>query len=679
MRLHLTAMSAANPRRLAAIVSVDLAGYSALAESDAAKAAAWVARLRADADRAAAGCGGRIFSTAGDGLMLEFASASDALEAAFELCEGLQEFPLRFGVHLGEVVAAENGDLLGHGVNIAARLQAQAPTGGVLVSQIVREMAREALAGRLRARGRIKLAKMRETISVYEFSTGAAEAKPEAQPVLAVLPFDNLPRDSDTRFLSDGLAAEILFTVSRVPGLKVIGSTSSFAFRGREKKRAAAALGATHVLDGSVRRNGDRARISITLSEGGSGVVIWAERYERDMSDVIALQDDIADEVAGALALALKERGRALSLSAAQFDVYLRAREHLRSGAPARVAQAVDLLDELVTEAGDFARAWSGLALGRLERMRVARENRDMFAEAAREAAQRAIGLDPGIGESFAVLAALESEFWRWSERDALLQRALAAEPHNPFLLFRYGQSLISTGRVAAGYAEQARAFALDPLHPMLAAFHGYNIWATTSKEEGLRILDDAAIRSPDNVFLWFMRYNLAALDGDFERANALRERGFQLLPGFRNSPVHLSGQMMQDVMAAPTPEAFLKLGEDFTAMARAQPSAALDLGVALSVLGQSDRALALFEEALENVEAWRHGAPDALRPHVGYETALLFIGATIALRMNPGFVKLCARLGLVRYWSETGRWPDCAAEVAPMYDFKAECAKHAA
>ena len=108
--------------------------------------------------------------------------------------------------------------------------------------------------------------------------------------------------------------------------------------------------------------------------------------------------------------------------------------------------------------------------------------------------------------------------------------------------------------------------------------------------------------------------------------------------------------------------------------MAEAEPSAALDLAVALSVLGFTGPALGLFQEALDNVDAWRAGALETTRPHIGYETALLFLDQTRPLRMDPGFAKLCARLGLARYWAATGRWPDCVAETSGVYDFKAAC-----
>src|SRR5690349_13465666 len=288
---------ASQSRRLAAIVSADIAGYSALSERDAASAIEQVARLRERARWACEAHGGRIFNTAGDGVMLEFASASDALAAAIKISENA-EAPVRLGVHVGEVTAAEDDDLLGHGVNVAARLQAEAAAGGIIVSQIVRDTAAPALAERLTPRGKIKLAKMRETMSVFALDLGAAPQRTAAPPVLAVLAFDSTTRDRATRTLCDGVSDEILYTISRMPGLKVIGSTSSFAFRGRDKARAGKALNATHVLDGSVRRTDDRVRVAAHLADVETGVVIWSERYDRDLADAFELQEEIAGEVA---------------------------------------------------------------------------------------------------------------------------------------------------------------------------------------------------------------------------------------------------------------------------------------------------------------------------------------------------------------------------------------------
>src|SRR5690606_623765 len=378
--------------------------------------------------------------------------------------------------------------------------------------------------------------------------TGAPVKAHSTTPTLAVLAFDTPARDRATRTLADGVSEEILYAVSRLSGLKVIGSTSSFAFRGRDKPRAAKALNATHILDGSVRRTDDRVRISASLSDVESGVVLWSERYDRDLGDTFALQEEIAAEVAKALEVTLGEarRARAPTLTPALSDSYFEARELLRSGAIPCIQAAAAALDRIVREAPDFARAWAALAAAKLETLRLTSTDRARLVEDAREAAEPALGADPSMGEAYAVLAALEGEFFgRWREREALIEKALAAEPNSPHLLFRHGQILVSTGRVAEGYAQQARAVERDPFDPMLAAFHGYNVWSKHSKDDGRTILEEAVKRYPDNVFVWFMRLNTAALDGNFTLAQELREDGARLIPGLKNSASYKAGERM--------------------------------------------------------------------------------------------------------------------------------------
>jgi len=665
-------------RRLAAIVSVDMAGFSALSERDETAAAAGVKQLRRVLERRASAHGGRVFSSAGDGFMLEFPSPVAAVECALALAKRRTRAQVRIGVHLGDVMVTETGDLLGHGVNVAARLRESAEPGGVVISAIVRDMARAAVTDKFAARGKMKLAKMSETIETFALAGAGAVAAPASTvtPTLAVLAFDCLSGAGAPDFFSDGVSEEIIYAVARIDGLKVIGSTSSFHFRGGAKKDAARALGATHVLDGSARRSGDKVRILAQLSLAQSGVILWSHRFDRPLNDAFAVQQEIAGEVARALALALSG-APSTPLATKEFDAFLHAREHMRDGAPARMAEAAVLLEWLVEAAPHFARGWSALAVTQLEQLRIAKTNRARLTAAARQSAQAAIARDPNNGEAYSVLAALELEFGRWRQREALLQRALEAEPNNPYLLFRHGQFLISVGRVKDGYAAQARAQALDPLDPMLLAFHAHNVWATGAREEGRRMLEDGARLWPDNLYVWYMRTNLTMLDGEIERGAQLRDEGYRLHPSMRGTALDVAGRRIQEVMATPTLEAFVALAAEFTEAAAKDPAGALDYGTMLAAIGQTQPALAILESALDNVEAWRGDVNDALRINVGYETALLFVQATAMLRTDPNFVRLCARLGLVAYWRDLAIAPDCAPEVAPMYDFAAEMARY--
>ncbi len=294
------------PRRLTTIVAMDVAGYSARTEADEARTTAEVAALRSVIERLAVAHGGRVFNTAGDGFMLEFGSSLAAVEAAFALAEQCEP-KVRVGVHLGDVAVLPNGDLLGHGVNVAARLMARSDPGSVLVSADVHRTIRGPLAERLVSRGTLQLDKMTERIEAFallaEESTVVAAPSARREPLLAVLPFDNLSDDREMQFFSDGVSEEIIQRLSRGARMKVVGRTSSFQFRGADKtaRKVANDLKCTHILDGSIRRAGGRVRISAHLVDAALQTTLWSDRYDRSLEDIFAVQDEISENIAAAL------------------------------------------------------------------------------------------------------------------------------------------------------------------------------------------------------------------------------------------------------------------------------------------------------------------------------------------------------------------------------------------
>ncbi|MBX9745662.1 MAG: adenylate/guanylate cyclase domain-containing protein, partial [Hyphomonadaceae bacterium] len=221
-------------RKLAAIVAIDLVGYSALSEVDEAKAVDAVGQLRDALEGAALVHGGRIFNSAGDGFLLDFCSAAGALNAIDQLWNvGVERRAVRIGVHVGDVLASASGDLFGHSVNVAARLQQIAEPGAVVVSMDVRRAVRGRMASRLVSAGAVHLEKMSETLEVFTLETHAV-ARPRVRrpdPVLAVLPFDNESDETEMNYFSDGVADEIILTLLRQSNVKVIGRTSAFQFR----------------------------------------------------------------------------------------------------------------------------------------------------------------------------------------------------------------------------------------------------------------------------------------------------------------------------------------------------------------------------------------------------------------------------------------------------------------
>ncbi len=354
-------------RKLATIVALDVAGYSARTEADEARTTAEVAALRKVIEAIAAKHGGRVFNTAGDGFMLEFGSSLSAVEAAFELAETCEP-KVRVGVHLGDVVVQPNGDLLGHGVNVAARLMARSDPGGALVSATVRQTIRGPLAERLQSRGQLKLDKMAESIEAFALASAALSpnATPSApvRPSIAVLRFANLGGDPEQQYFADGMVEEVLTGLSRIKGLSVIARNSSFAYSSAavDVRKIASDLGARYILEGSVRKSGDRVRVTAQLIEAESARNVWSDRYDRKLDEIFALQDDLAMSVVAAIEPNLRaaeiervKRKRPENLDA--YDLLLRALPLIYPAMPDGAAQGIRLIEKAIAKEPDFAQA----------------------------------------------------------------------------------------------------------------------------------------------------------------------------------------------------------------------------------------------------------------------------------------------------------------------------------
>ena len=309
-------------RRLTTIVSMDVAGYSRLMEADEAGTLAQLKAHRKVTDSKIGDYGGRIVGTAGDGLLVEFPSVSDAVACALEvqalMAERNADLPaerrmeFRIGVNLGDVMI-EGDDIFGTGVNIAARLQVLAEPGGICVSQPVRDQVRHSLGLTCDDLGDQMMKNIAEPVRAFRvrldgMKPGTAPAAARAIPALelpdkpsiAVLPFDNMSGDPEQEYFSDGITEDIITALSKNRWLSVIARNSTFRYKGKspDVRLVGKDLGVNYVLEGSVRKAGNRVRISAQLIDAGSGNHIWAERYDRDLEDIFAVQDEITETIA---------------------------------------------------------------------------------------------------------------------------------------------------------------------------------------------------------------------------------------------------------------------------------------------------------------------------------------------------------------------------------------------
>jgi len=300
-------------RRLAAILAADVAGYSRLMGADEAGTLAalhemWDERF----NPAVATHGGRIVKMMGDGALVEFASAVDAVECALAIQAAIAErngaleagesIELRIGINLGDIVI-EGDDIFGDGVNVAARLESQAPKGGILVSEAVHAQTRGKVAAPFKDAGELSLKNIAAPVRAWrwggdgESAPAAGKALPGAgdMPSIAVLPFANMSGDAEQEYFADGLVEDIITTLSKLGGLKVIARNSSFVYKGKaaDVREAARQLGVRYVLEGSVRKGGNRIRITAQLIDAETGAHVWAERYDRALDDIFAVQDEI--------------------------------------------------------------------------------------------------------------------------------------------------------------------------------------------------------------------------------------------------------------------------------------------------------------------------------------------------------------------------------------------------
>ena len=371
-------------RRLAAIVATDIVAYSRLIERDEAGTLAAIRSLRSEVlDPLIAEHRGRTVKLMGDGAILEFASAVDAVACAVAMQEGVRDaqrdvptdsrIVFRSGINVGDVIV-EDGDLLGDGVNVAARLEALADPGGVWIADSVWKQLGGKTDFRFEDMGERSLKNIAQPVRVWRWTgelSPALSVPPPLpdRPSIAVLPFDNLSGQAEETYFSDGITEDIITGLARFRSLFVIARNSSFAFRGKSTSLAEIGrqLGVAYLLEGSIRRSGDRIRITAQLVEAATGIHIWADRYDRSLDDVFAVQDEVGRTIVSTLVGRIQDASLQKSLrrppaSLAAYEYVLRGQAHFRGFAPDDNQKAFEMFQRAVTLDPQYALALSYLA-----------------------------------------------------------------------------------------------------------------------------------------------------------------------------------------------------------------------------------------------------------------------------------------------------------------------------
>jgi adenylate cyclase len=564
-------------RRLAAILAADVVGYSRLMGRDE---SGTVARLRAIRKQTVvpivARRGGRIVKLTGDGVLAEFGSAVEALTAAIELQQVMHDaardepkdhaIVLRMGLHVGDLIV-EDDDLFGDGVNVAARLEAEAAPGGILISRTVHE----AVAGRMNAGfedlGNLHLKNIDRPVQAFAVTWDpAAWALPDEaaapyrrgpafpaagapldlpdKPSIAVLPFDNMSSDPDQEHFADGVVESITAALSRIRAFFVIARNSAFAYKGRAAnvRDIGRELGVAYVLEGSVQRVGKRVRITAQLIETAGGVHLWTDRYDGSLDDIFDLQDRITEAVAGALQPSIRlaeieraRRKRPQDLGA--YDYAMRAMQHAWLLERDAADRALELLEKALRIDPDYplALALAGWCWAQRSVYNWADDPPAAQAEGLK-LADRAASQSTDDPLILAVLGAVHTFARNYGVARVMLERALALDPNAAWALSRLGWLNVYSDRPDEAKVHFEKAMRLSPLDPLnvnnlvgLAGAHH-----VAGDDAGAAALYIRALEERPNA-VWIHR-NLApalASAGRLEEAKASLAKLLAAYPGY--------------------------------------------------------------------------------------------------------------------------------------------------
>jgi adenylate cyclase len=485
-------------RRLAAVVAADMAGYSRLMELDE---TGTLARLKAHRveliDPTIAKNRGRIIKTTGDGMLLEFHSVADAVLCAAEIQRGMARrntdvaptrwIKFRIGINLGDVIVEEN-DIFGDGVNVAARLEMLAEPGGICVSGAVRDQVGDRLnAIQFEDLGEQSVKNISRPIRVFRirFELDARPAQEDLKdvtvavtnakkPSIAVLPLVNMSGDPEQEFFADGLTEDIITELSRFRDLLVISRNSTFVYRGKAVKvqEVAREFGVEYVLEGSVRKAGDRLRVNVQLIDAETDRHVWAERYDRKLEDIFAIQDEmtcaIVATLPGRVEAASHDRAkRKPTDNMAAYECVLAAKVlHHRSTREAN-AEAQRLLDRAIVLDRNYAHAhaWKGCVLGQEWTYGWCADREATFQRVAAEL-EIALALDDNDSDVHRILAALHLNRDEHDKAAYHQERALALNPNYDLVVVQQGELLTWLGRPEDGIDWIKKAMRLNPYHP---------------------------------------------------------------------------------------------------------------------------------------------------------------------------------------------------------------------
>ena len=487
-------------RKLAAILAADVVGFSKKMGENENRTLRNLKACRTITDESIEANHGRVFGSAGDSVIAEFASPVDAIVAAVEFQRNLRdrnlEIPpedqmeLRVGLNLGDVII-EGDNLYGDGVNVAARLEPLAEPGGICVSGKFHEEVRRKLDLSFVSTGPQEMKNIEDPVHTFnvllgheaegvsQISSAAPSSPPvqqqsaNAKPRLIVLPFNNLSNVEDNDFLVDGIVEDLITEFSRINSIEVISRNTAFSFKGKEVNNAqiATEFGIDFIANGSIRSSGNRIRISVELTDPESGSSIWSERYDRTMDDVFEVQDEIVRKVivtlVGKLEMAGLERAkRKPTENLTSYEYLLRGRDFHHKFSKEGVLSAIEMLDKSIEADPNnaLAYAWRACSIGQGMGQGYLEGNLEDVLADAKSMIQKSLDLDENDFESHRLLCEINKFFKDFEQAEYYGRKGFEMNPNDPRIISAYGDLLVLTGRAGEGTDLLIKAYELDPV-----------------------------------------------------------------------------------------------------------------------------------------------------------------------------------------------------------------------
>jgi adenylate cyclase len=544
-------------RRLAAIMAADVVGFTRLMEADEAGTLARLNALREEVvDPLIAAHSGRMVKLMGDGALVEFASAVDAVGCAIAIQKSVdahhsgqpQDGLIRFriGINVGEIIV-EGDDIYGNGVNLASRLEGLAEAGGICISRVAADQVQGRIDSAIEALGERSVKNIARPVEVFRIVTDGDHAPVQAaavsdRPSIAVLAFNNMSGDAEQEYFSDGISEDIITDLSKLSELHVIARNSSFVYKEKSVSipEVARALDVRYVLEGSVRKAGNRVRVTAQLIDATTGGHVWADRFDRDLTDIFAVQDELTREIVGALKLSLTHdeqdrlaRKRNVDIEA--YNLYLRGREqtflHTRAGNIA----ARDLLGRVIAIDAQYAAAHAHISFTHvIDFINAWSEDPEQSLRTGVEIAERAVAMDDTEPQCHFALAG--ACLWNRDLDRAAAEaaRCLALEPSSAEGHIATAHIQIFAGQPAAAIDTIDAYMRLDPLYPDIALFFLAEARISLGQfDRAIDALNQRLARNPESETTYSLLASCYGHLGQLDQARTAWDKARRLDPGF--------------------------------------------------------------------------------------------------------------------------------------------------